>query len=809
MTDDRESKFGEKDSDKQAKIDHSLSEKDGAGYHTIARDVTSDDGSIDVTKGLSEKLSAADPGHKPAEVDDKTREELVQRVSDATTGGTGDSFELPFTGRASTDRSIEYRTAEMRDAASMFGIDGAAVAAGTAPQYYVGKSTKAVGDVQETLRNLNNKVAEIYNGSNQQWAKDLGLASKPLLEMVKTVAGDKELGALTGTVNDLTNSVNTSVSALNSAGSSYMSQASDMYDKVHGFFGWFRRPVMNADPGFDAAITEPVRRASEVAHRASAVGTFANADGIGSAPKPGGTNPGGAGATQPGGTTPGSTPAGAGASLGGSSGGSGSGSSSKLSSRLGDSDSGDKKSSKKLDKEKLVDEATKKVIDAVRERDTKAGAGTGPANAVDQTVNDAAKKLAAGESLTPQEIEQLRKAGIITDEQAQALAAGGTSGGSMNSPASLDTYLSSADTAASGANPDLAEARAGMDSSRTGNTPRGVSPEARSADAGLTPAPFAASAGDPTPRRTALDANMKPLDSTGSGRVDAGAVPATKANTTNSDGSPRVVPTSIEVDGEEYNVPATDPRLMEMMNIVADQASGEEPVPVLEAARRAGLPLESYGDLLSDPLQARAGDVVVGSRGNGFYMGDGNVLMEDGKVKPLGEVLELRPPNSGIFRLALPELPEHTHHGDDGSAALGGGQRGEHKAEPVAEKHDTPAPPTSGGAPAGDGNFDPFAGGTTPPSTSETPSDTAVDSHGGGGAPVVAPTGHGGSTPAPAHDGGHDLPSPSPVVTNDEKSEPHHTPEPDEKSRPDVGKNPSDSGGLKMKETEYEGHALG
>lgn len=789
-----ESKFAAKDERDQESIDDKLASRDdNAGYNDIARQVTSDDTGVDITAGLSEKLSAATNPDTQRTIDETVREELSQRVADASTGGTGDSFDLPFTGRALTDRSIEYRTAEMRDAASLLGIDGASMAAGSAPTYDATSSTAAIEQARAVIEDLNSRVKELYAGTDQQWVKDMGMAQTPLMQDMDTVAGDSELGELSSAMTMLTSSVNTSVSSLNTAGATYTAQAADAYNKVHGFMGWFRRPVLTADPSFSVAVSNPVMRAGEAAKLVAGVGTSftapAGASGAG-ATLPGGTNPSGNTPLQPGGTTPGSAPRSRGGAASGGS--TSSASAARLASRIGESSS--QSSSKKIDKEKLVDDATKRVIEAMRER---SGEGkTGPANAVDQTVNDAAKALTSGGELTAAQIDQLLAAGVITSEQAQALAAQATRGASMTTPTALDTYLSSARGDAGGANPDLAAARAGMDSSRPGVSPSALSAEARAADAALSPAAFAAAPGDPVPRRGALDANMRPLD-TGTGRVDANALPATKSNMTNPDGSARVVPTSIEVDGEEYTVPAVDPRLMEMMHIVADAADGED-VPVLEAARRAGVPLESYGDRLTDPLQARAGDVVVGSRGNGFYMGEGNVLMESGEVKPLGEVLELRPPNAGIFRLALPELPDATRGGDAAGEA-GGGDANTPAPEP------TPAPPAAGGS------FDPFAeGGITPPA-----GDNA--STGGGGvdttlppsAPVPAPAP--ASAPAPA-------PEPAPAPAPDNAPEPAPAPDNANADTPDTGerggnpvrgRNPDDPTTVGMREVAYEGRALG
>ena len=181
--------------------------------------------------------------------------------------------------------------------------------------------------------------------------------------------------------------------------------------------------------------------------------------------------------------------------------------------------------------------------------------------------------------------------------------------------------------------------------------------EARMADQMIV-SPPAAQPGQAVPRPTALGADMRPLDRDGDGKVDDDAVAATKENMTDEEGNPKEVDSAVMIGGEPHPVTVDDPRLLEMMNIVGSDASVDSPVEVLEAAETAGVPLSSYGEMLEDPTEAKAGDVVISSKGNGFYLGDGQVLMESGEVKPISDVLELRPPQSGIFSLELPELPD-------------------------------------------------------------------------------------------------------------------------------------------------------
>ncbi|MGB8406710.1 MAG: hypothetical protein WCE30_21875, partial [Mycobacterium sp.] len=195
---------------------------------------------------------------------------------------------------------------------------------------------------------------------------------------------------------------------------------------------------------------------------------------------------------------------------------------------------------------------------------------------------------------------------------------------------------------------------------------RRTSPESRAADSAL-PSPPVVHPGDPV-RRGQLGADMKPLDKNGTGRMDADAVAPTQHNMDpHHHGKPDEVPTAVMVDGVPHAVKVDDPRLLEMMNTLG-AATPDHPVEVLDAAAQADMPLSGYGQFLDDPMSAKTGDVVTGSKGTGFYMGDGHVLMPDGAVKPLIDVFEFRPPNSGFFHLDMPPLPVGDDTGPSGPA---------------------------------------------------------------------------------------------------------------------------------------------
>lgn len=237
------------------------------------------------------------------------------------------------------------------------------------------------------------------------------------------------------------------------------------------------------------------------------------------------------------------------------------------------------------------------------------------------------------------------------------------------------------------------------------DTDRRTSPESRAADAAL-PSPPVPHPGDPV-RRGQLGADMKPLDKNGTGRMDADAVAPTQRNMDpQHHGKPDEVPTAVMVGGVPHAVKVDDPRLLEMMNTLG-AATPDHPVDVLDAAAQADMPLSGYGHFLDDPMSAKTGDVVTGSKGTGFYMGDGHVLMQDGSVKPLIDVFEFRPPNSGFFHLDMPPLPV----GDDtgptipapapSESAPSSGQPGPAQGQPSPQPAAATPPPVAPPAPAG------------------------------------------------------------------------------------------------------------
>lgn len=222
---------------------------------------------------------------------------------------------------------------------------------------------------------------------------------------------------------------------------------------------------------------------------------------------------------------------------------------------------------------------------------------------------------------------------------------------------------------------------------------RRTSPESRSADAALASPPILRP-GDRV-RPSQLGADMKPLDKDGDGRMDADAIAPTQHNMDkDQDGQPDKVATAVMIGGVPHAVSVDDPRLLEMMNTLG-AATPDHPADVLDAAAQAGMPLSGYGQFLDDPMSAKTGDVLTGSKGTGMYLEGGQVLMEDGTRKPLIDVFEFRPPHSGFFRLELPPLPVGDDEGDHGAAPAA-----EPAVPPVGQDPQPSTPPAAPAQPA-------------------------------------------------------------------------------------------------------------
>lgn len=176
----------------------------------------------------------------------------------------------------------------------------------------------------------------------------------------------------------------------------------------------------------------------------------------------------------------------------------------------------------------------------------------------------------------------------------------------------------------------------------------------------------------------------------------------------------------------------------------------------------------NYGEYLDDPFDARKGDIVSSPVGAGVYDGEGNVDMQDGRRMPINQVLQMSPPEYGVFR---PENEPADMSGSD----MDDSDNQAPKKMPQFDSH---------GYAAAAASADPFAGSTEQPQPEQPaqPAPSAAEMGGtgtgsgmGGLNTAAAPAGGdmGGSSgsadpfahAAPAHHESAPAPAPEPQDT--------------------------------------------
>ncbi|BBY98355.1 hypothetical protein [Mycolicibacterium fallax] len=108
-------------------------------------------------------------------------------------------------------------------------------------------------------------------------------------------------------------------------------------------------------------------------------------------------------------------------------------------------------------------------------------------------------------------------------------------------------------------------------------------------------------------------------------------------------------------DGKTVTFP--NEKLADMVRTMA-ASNPENPVSLYDAADRAGFQLPPMGTDIGQPvppMDVQPGDVVKGADGTGVAIGNGEVLMESGEVKPIEEVAKVDSAGHGIFRLETTE----------------------------------------------------------------------------------------------------------------------------------------------------------
>lgn len=181
-------------------------------------------------------------------------------------------------------------------------------------------------------------------------------------------------------------------------------------------------------------------------------------------------------------------------------------------------------------------------------------------------------------------------------------------------------------------------------------------------------------------------------------------------------------------DEEKRTVELADGRMVTFPNEqLADMvremvaAGTENPTSVYMAADAAGFDLPPMGQDIGSPISSmdiQEGDIVNGPDGMGVYVGNSEVLMENGEIRPVEEVSRVEDGSHGVFRL---------EGGDESPADALSGTPQEVGAEPSVASEEGTSVNASGGEPGMPGNDAPDV--TTADTDSSVPSeDGSTDS---------------------------------------------------------------------------------
>ena len=120
-------------------------------------------------------------------------------------------------------------------------------------------------------------------------------------------------------------------------------------------------------------------------------------------------------------------------------------------------------------------------------------------------------------------------------------------------------------------------------------------------------------------------------------------------------------------DEEKRTVQLPDGRMVtfpteqhaDMMRAIID-AGTESPTTVYAAADQAGFHLPPMGQDIGEIVpsgEMKEGDIVVGPDGSGVYVGNQEVMMENGEIRPVEEVAKVEDGSQGVFRLESTDAP--------------------------------------------------------------------------------------------------------------------------------------------------------
>lgn len=107
-------------------------------------------------------------------------------------------------------------------------------------------------------------------------------------------------------------------------------------------------------------------------------------------------------------------------------------------------------------------------------------------------------------------------------------------------------------------------------------------------------------------------------------------------------------------DGRQVTFP--NEKLADMVRTMA-ASNPENPTTIYQAADAAGFQLPPMGQDIGQPvppMDVAPGDIVKGADGTGVAIGNGEVLMENGEIRPVEDVAKVGSADQGIFRLDAP-----------------------------------------------------------------------------------------------------------------------------------------------------------
>ena len=317
------------------------------------------------------------------------------------------------------------------------------------------------------------------------------------------------------------------------------------------------------------------------------------------------------------------------------------------------------------------------------------------------------------------------------------------------------THLTGGSADATGLRDNLARSGSGLGSMAGGREPAGAAGGAGAGAGAGAPAGAMMGAAGAAPAGAAGGmSGSSPSATPGSPAHGSSRVPGT----TGTPGAPGTNPAAAQAQAEAQRKAAAEQLASDTAEKMraSGQASAEQVADLLNGDIETGLGSVSavpeggylnYGEYLDDPFDARKGDIVSSPVGTGVYDGDGHVDLEDGRRIPINQMLQLSPPEYGVFRpesepadlsadqdeaTSEPKraMPQFDSHGYASAAAEAGSDPFAGSADagqPVAETQ--PAQPADMGgtgsgsgmgglntaaAPAGDtsmssGSSDPFA----------------------------------------------------------------------------------------------------